>query len=195
MTQKLLLLLYYAIAYHLPDQTFPGGKVFRRLREQLCRRFIAEAGKGIKIESHVFLADGRYLHIGSDSGIGTGSRVYGAIIGEGVMIAPNVLFLKENHRYDDIDAPIDGQGYTTIALPVIEDWTWIGERAIILPGRRVGRGAIVGAGAVVTRDVEPFSIVAGNPARLIGRREPGVTGRFPPATPTSRSRLHLDHGT
>jgi len=58
---------------------------------------------------------------------------------------------------------------------------WIGERAIILPGRRVGRGAIVGAGSVVTRDVEPFSIVGGNPARPIGRREPGSTGRLPPA--------------
>jgi maltose O-acetyltransferase len=181
MPKKLALLLYYAVAYHLPDQTFPGGKLFRRLREPLCRRFFAEAGAGIKIESHVFVADGRHLHIGSDSGIGTGSRVYGAIIGDGVMVAPNVLFLKENHRYDDMNGPINGQGYTAIALPVVEDWAWIGERAIILPGRRVGRGAIVGAGAVVTRDVEPFAIVGGNPARSIGRREPGITGRFPPA--------------
>jgi maltose O-acetyltransferase len=177
--------LYYGLAYHLPDQSFPGGRLFRRLRAPLCRRFFAAAGERIKIESHVFVADGRFLHIGSDSGLGTGSRVYGAIIGDGVMVAPNVLLLKENHRYDNTDGPIDGQGYTAIALPVIEDWAWIGERAIILPGRRVGRGAIVGAGAVVTRDVEPFSIVGGNPAQRIGSREPGRTGRFPPA-PDSR---------
>jgi len=182
MRRKLALLLYYGIAYHLPDQSFPGGRLFRRLREPLCRCFFAAAGDGIKIESHVFVADGRFLRIGTNSGIGTGSRVYGAIIGDGVMIAPDVLLLKDNHRYDDITVPIDGQGYTVVALPVIDDWAWIGERAIILPGRTVGRGAIVGAGAVVTRDVEPFSIVGGNPAKRIGSREQGSTGRFPPAT-------------
>jgi acetyltransferase-like isoleucine patch superfamily enzyme len=56
-------------------------------------------------------------------------------------------------------------------LPVIEDGAWIGQRAIILPGRRIGRGAVVAAGAVVTRDVAPLEIVAGNPARVIGSRE------------------------
>jgi maltose O-acetyltransferase len=182
MTKKLALFLYYALAYHLPDQSFPCGKLFRSLRDPLCRQFFAETGEKIKIQSHVFVGDGRYVHIGSNSGIGTGSRVYGVVIGENVMVAPNVLFLKENHRYDNIEAPIDGQGYTEIALPVIEDWAWIGERAIILPGRRVGRGAIVGAGAVVTRDVEPFSIVAGNPARPIGHRESGSSGRLAPDT-------------
>lgn len=182
MTKKFALLLYYALAYHLPDQSFPCGRLFRRMREPLCRRFFAETGERIKIESHVFVGDGRYIHIGSDSGIGTGSRVYGVVMGKNVMVAPNVLFLKDNHRYDDIDAPIDGQGYTEVALPLIEDWAWIGERSIILPGRRIGRGAIVGAGAVVTRDVEPFSIVGGNPAQPIGRREPGFTGRLPPAS-------------
>lgn len=179
--KKFALLLYYAFAYYLPDQSFPGGRRFRRVREVLCRQIFAEAGRGIKIESHVFFADGRFVRIGPNSGIGTGSRVYGAIIGEGVIVAPNALFLKENHRYDNLDAPIDGQGYTAIALPVVEDWAWIGERAIILPGRKVGRGAVIGAGAVVTRDVEPFTIVGGNPARPIGRREQGVTGRLPAA--------------
>lgn len=181
MTRMLALILYYAIAYRLPDSSFPGGIFFRRARGQLCQRFFAQVGEGVKIESHVFVADGRYLTIGSASSIGSGSRVYGAVIGQKVMVAPNVLFLKENHRYDNLDAPIGGQGITELALPVIEDWAWIGERAIILPGRRVGRGAIVGAGSVVTRDVEPFSIVGGNPARPIGQRESGSTGRLPPA--------------
>jgi maltose O-acetyltransferase len=181
MTRLLALVLYYGIAYRLPDSSFPGGMVFRRARSWLCQRLFAEAGEGIKIESHVYVADGRYLVIGAGSSIGSGSRVYGATIGEKVMVAPYVLFLKENHRYDNLDAPIGGQGITTLAPPIVEDWAWIGERAIILPGRRVGRGAIVGAGSVVTRDVAPFSIVGGNPARLIGRREPGSTGRLPPA--------------
>jgi len=53
---------------------------------------------------------------------------------------------------------------------VIEDDVWIGTNAIILPGRRLGKGSIIAAGAVVTRDVEPYAIVGGNPARLIKRR-------------------------
>jgi maltose O-acetyltransferase len=98
--------------------------------------------------------------------------VYGAVIGDNVVVAPKVVFLKDNHRSDDPGRPIGEQGNTDVALPVIEDWAWIGERAIVLPGRRVGKGAIVGAGAVVTRDVEPYSIVGGNPARPIGHRGP-----------------------
>jgi maltose O-acetyltransferase len=122
------------------------------------------------VGSRVFIADGRYLTIGNSSGIGSDSRVYGAIIGEHVIMGPGVLFLKDNHRYDDTAVSIGSQGITEPALPVVEDDAWIGERAIILPGRRVGRGAIVGAGAVVTRDVMPYEIVGGNPARPIGNR-------------------------
>jgi maltose O-acetyltransferase len=62
---------------------------------------------------------------------------------------------------------------------VIEDDVWIGTRAIILPGRRLGKGCIVGAGAVVTKDVEPHSIVAGNPARAVGSRLPAKRADAP----------------
>lgn len=171
MLPKVCLFLYYGAAYFLPDWNFPGGAIYRRIRGSLCRRFFAAAGSNINIESHVFVADGRYVYIGSHSGFGTGSRVYGVQMGENVIVGPHVVFLKDNHRYGDIHRPIGEQGNTAASLPIIEDWAWIGERAIILPGRRVGRGAIVGAGAVVTRDVEPFVIVAGNPARPIGHRQ------------------------
>ena len=64
-------------------------------------------------------------------------------------------------------------GFRAIAQPVIiEDYVFIGPRAIILPGVTLGKGAVVAAGAVVTKDVEPFSIVGGVPAKVIGEREP-----------------------
>ncbi|MDQ7799461.1 MAG: DapH/DapD/GlmU-related protein [Candidatus Edwardsbacteria bacterium] len=63
------------------------------------------------------------------------------------------------------------QGIRFYPQTVIEDDVWIGAQAIILPGVRIGRGAIVAAGAVVTKDVEPYAIVGGNPARLIKRRK------------------------
>jgi len=57
---------------------------------------------------------------------------------------------------------------------VIEDRVWIGYRAIVLPGVKIGEGAVVGAGAVVAKDVEPYAIMAGNPARKIGERPKGL---------------------
>jgi maltose O-acetyltransferase len=140
------------------------------IRAWMCRGFLASAGKGINVESGVFVANGRHVSLGSGSGFGTGSRVYGANIGVNVIVGPHVVFLKDNHQYDDPRVPIQSQGLTEIALPIVEDWAWIGERAIILPGRRIGKGAIVGAGAVVTRDVPEYEIVGGNPASTIGQR-------------------------
>jgi maltose O-acetyltransferase len=168
--RRLCLLLYYCIGSRLPGSNFPFGGLWRALRASLCHRFFASAAKEINVEPNVFVADGRHVTLGSGSGLGRGSQVYGAIIGENVMVGPEVVFLKDNHRYDDPAVPIQRQGRTQIALPVVEDGAWIGQRAMILPGRRVGEGAIVGAGAVVTRDVPSFEIVGGNPARSVGCR-------------------------
>lgn len=163
-------LLYYGFATYLPDQSMPGGDLFRRLRAMVTRMFFAISEGHVNIGSHVFVGDGRDIKIRHGSGIGAYSRVYGADIGEGVMIGPHVTILKQDHRFEDPELWMGKQGSTSPEPPVIEDGAWIGERAIILSGRRIGRGAIVGAGAVVTRDVEPFAIVGGNPARVIRSR-------------------------
>jgi maltose O-acetyltransferase len=171
MRKKLALLIYYSVAYFLPDHSYPGGGLCSGLRAALLRQCIVSCGSHhVVIGSKVFIADGSHLTIGNSSGIGSDSRVYGAIIGDNVIMGPGVLCLKDNHRYDDPSRSIGVQGITEPSLPVVEDDAWIGERAIILPGRRIGRGAIVGAGAVVTRDVDAYEIVGGNPARPIGSR-------------------------
>jgi maltose O-acetyltransferase len=86
-------------------------------------------------------------------------------IGNNVDLAPEVMVLTASHD------PDDGEHFGGIELPVvIEDYAWIATRAIILPGVRVGRGAVVGAGSVVTKDVAQQWIVAGNPARPIRKR-------------------------
>lgn len=164
------LVLYYAVAQRLPDYSFPKGNAFRTVRALACKSFFGSTGEWINVEGGVFVGDGRDVHLGDGSSIGHGSRMYGAQVGRDVMIGPECVFLKENHAFGDISRPIRAQGYTGVTPPVIEDEAWIGERAIILPGRTVGRGAIVGAGSVVTRNVAPYSIVAGNPARVIGHR-------------------------
>ncbi len=170
MKRTLCLLAYYGFAKHLPDSSLPGGELSTRLRAFLCRGFIASAGEGIHVRSGAFLADGRYLHMADRSSIGPGCRIYGARLGYGVVIGPHCVFFKENRAADDLSKPVGAHETTPINVPVVEDWAWVGERALVLQGRRIGRGAIVGAGAVVTRDVPPFAIVGGNPARIIGNR-------------------------
>ena len=92
-------------------------------------------------------------------------------IGNWVLIASNVAFLKSSeHRFDIIGMPIWASGDGAAGHIVVCDDVWIGHGAIILAPVRIGRGAIVAAGSVVTRDVPPYAIVAGNPAKLIKMR-------------------------
>lgn len=88
----------------------------------------------------------------------------GLRIGNNVSISPEVSLITSTHRAND---PLFGVEDRPI---MIEDYAWIGSRATILPGVTVGRGAVVAAGAVVTRDVSAYAIVGGVPARMIGTR-------------------------
>jgi acetyltransferase-like isoleucine patch superfamily enzyme len=90
----------------------------------------------------------------------------GITIGDNVYTAPLVQMAAVNHVYDDPNVPIIKQGITAQGI-VTEDDAWIGAGAIILDGVRVGKGAVVAAGAVVTQDVPPYSVVGGVPARVI----------------------------
>ncbi len=100
------------------------------------------------------------------------------IIGNYVSIAPDVLFIPESeHNYRNLSSyPFKvmtfGENYEALSKGsiIVEDDVWIGARAVILSGVRIGQGAVIGAGSVVTKDVEPYSIVAGNPAKLIKYR-------------------------
>nr|WP_160725768.1 acyltransferase [Bacillus sp. USDA818B3_A] len=99
----------------------------------------------------------------------------GIILKQGVCIGPYVTFLTENHRYDSPDLMAIPYDLKNIRKPIIiEVNSWIGQRAIILPGVTIGEGAVVGAGSVVTKDVEPCSIVGGNPAKHIKYRDKDV---------------------
>lgn len=91
-------------------------------------------------------------------------------IGNHVLIGPNVVINSGNHGYASKETPMDSQGHTLSPI-CIEDDVWIGANAVILSGVTLGKGCIVGAGAVVTKDVEPYSIVGGVPAKKISERK------------------------
>jgi acetyltransferase-like isoleucine patch superfamily enzyme len=134
----------------------------------------------IRIGSNVYIGHNTVLRgydrnemvIGDDTWLGQMCYINsagGVEIGSRVGIGPCVKIMTSQHREEGRAVPVLMSGLEFAGV-VVEDDGDIGIGAIILPGVRVGRGAIVGAGAVVTRNVEPFSIVAGVPARKIGER-------------------------
>lgn len=113
------------------------------------------------------------LYIGKGSFVGPDTvinAVGGVYIGSYSGLGRRCNLFSAEHRYYKADAiPVDD---VRIAKPVwIEDYVWIGHNVAILPGIRIGEGAIVGLGSVVTRDVAPLSIVMGNPAKIISHRD------------------------
>ena len=86
-------------------------------------------------------------------------------------MGPDCVALTRNHAFMDRSVVIREQGYTEDKPIYIDDDVWIGQRVIILPGVHIARGTVVGAGAVVTKDTVPYSVVGGNPARLLKMRE------------------------
>jgi len=123
-------------------------------------------------ENNIYIGSGKNLTIGRHCHINERCFIQGATIGKHVLIAPNVSILNSIHNHSRTDIPIIHQGKRSNMNPIIENDVWIGRNAIILPGVKIGTGCIVGAGSVVTKDTEPFSIVGGVPAKLIKKRKP-----------------------
>jgi maltose O-acetyltransferase len=164
------LMLYYFIARHLPGSGLPYSFGSQKIRGFLCRRIFKKAGRNINIEHGAFFASGRDIEIGDNSGLGLNTRVTGPLkIGNDVMMGPDVMIFTQNHETGRLDIPMRLQ--TAPKKPVvIEDDVWIAARVIILPGITIHKGAIVGAGAVVTKDVPGYAVVGGNPAKIIKYR-------------------------
>jgi maltose O-acetyltransferase len=171
LVRSLFLGLYYGIVQHLPRTTSAVACGSGAIRRAVCRPIFKSMGRNVTIERGAYFGWGNELSIGDDSGLGVNCLCVGPItIGRDVMMGPDVIVLTVNHETSDVTRPMRGQGSRPNRPVVIEDDVWIGTRAIILPGVTVHRGAIVGAGAVVTKDVPPFAVVGGNPARVIKYR-------------------------
>jgi maltose O-acetyltransferase len=130
--------------------------------------------KGADIAKHTLIYGGceyrgiNSLHIGHGSSIGHRAILdarKGLFIGRNVVFATEVMVWTLHHDYNDIK-------FACIGAPVIiGDFAWLGSRSIILPGVTIGEGAVVAAGAVVTKDVEPYTVVGGIPAKVMAKRD------------------------
>ncbi len=145
--------------------------IFRRL-DGFCYLY-----PGARLSHAYGIAAGRNLMVNA------GAFVYGRgglTIGDWVMIGPGVVIVTSQHRFDDPRVPMMFLGHVEAPVTIGSD-VWIGANAVVLPGVRIADGCVVSAGAVVTRDTEPWSIVGGAPARQIGERP-----RLPDGTPADR---------
>jgi maltose O-acetyltransferase len=148
-----------------------GGKISNYIRVFLCKRIFKKCGKIRTINRKVVFGSGRNIEMGDNSGIGANTEIPSdTIIGKNVMLSRRCFVLHRNHEFSRIDIPIIKQGFKETKKLIIEDDCWIGLNSILTPGRHVSKGSIVGMGSVLTKDFPEYSIVGGNPAKLIKSR-------------------------
>ena len=117
------------------------------------------------------------IFIGARTHVGIANVLIGPLrIGNDVIIAQNVVFSGLNHGYEDVSLPIRNQKCSAAEI-VVEDEVWIGANAVITAGVHIGRHAVVAGGSVVTKDVPAYSVVGGNPARILRQHNP-ATGQW-----------------
>lgn len=140
----------------------------RHLRHAWLRLWLGAFGPGTGIQLGCRFLNGRKVRLGAHNVVNFGTlidgRRYRVVTGDNVSIGPEAAILTLGHDPHSRDFA-DRGGEVRIG-----DRAWIAYRAVILPGVTIGEGAVVAAGAVVTRDVAAYAIVAGNPARQIGVR-------------------------
>lgn len=141
------------------------------LRYQLVRRIFKSCGKHVNIERRANFGSGRLIEIGDYSGIGTNAHIpSNTKIGHHVMMGPNCRILSQNHRFDRTDIPMGEQGICPSKPTVIGNDVWIGRDVLMTPGRTIADGSIIAGGCVLCKDFPAYSVIGGNPSRLIKSR-------------------------
>jgi acetyltransferase-like isoleucine patch superfamily enzyme len=147
---------------------------------ELPIRLTGEAG--IAIGDDVYVGAGSWLQVlgaGSEEArleIGDGTSIAGSCtisaaesvrLGKRVLLARNVYIADHSHAFEDVRLPVLDQGIDNVAPVTVEDGAWLCENVVICPGVRIGRGAVVGANAVVLQDVPDHAVAVGAPARVV----------------------------
>ncbi|KPU45357.1 maltose O-acetyltransferase [Oxobacter pfennigii] len=164
-------IIFMAAVNNIPTTNSSRGFV-NKIKYHILKGIFKSMGKNVNIRPGIKFAKGYNISIGDNSGIGDSSFLQDIgeiIIGNDVLMAPEIMIFTSNHEMKRNEL-IRNQGIKVKNVRIGDD-VWIGTRAIILPGVNIKNGAVIAAGAVVTKDVEEYSIVGGVPARKIGMRE------------------------
>ena len=145
-----------------------GSTIRRSARMDVMPFNNFEIGRDSTIEDFATINNGvGDVIIGERTRVGLGNTIIGPVtIGNDIMFAQNIVASGLNHGYEDITMPIADQPVNTAQI-IIEDEAWIGANAVITAGVTVGKHSVVAAGCVVVKDVAPYTIVGGNPGRVL----------------------------
>lgn len=173
------------------------GSIGIRLRRAYYGLRLGNCGRGLRLQQYVAITCPGSIRVGDNCFFSSDTRIFATpsslvqignnfsancnvmincrgsgriVIGNDVLFGPNVVLRSNNHKYAQIDVLINDQGMTDGEIIIGND-VWIAAGAIVLPNVHISDGAVVAAGAVVTRDVPAYTVVGGVPARKIGVRE------------------------
>jgi acetyltransferase-like isoleucine patch superfamily enzyme len=164
---------------HLPEGSFLGSwcrkMYWSNEIDHIGIRHVIQMRALIKGTSNIIIGD--YFVLGIDAVIDTNNSL-GVFIGNNVGIARGTYLRAANHSIDNLDIPILQSGHDCANLyymdknfsVIIEDDVWIGANVIVLSGSKIGKGSVISAGAVVSSEIPPYSIVVGNPGRVVANR-------------------------
>ena len=174
MKRIFFLCFYYGFARFLPGSHLKlVGKICGRIRLFCAKRLFKKCANSANIERMSSFGDGHDIEIGEFSGLGKNSHVpNNIIIGDNVMMGPYV-FVTDNvtHNYNRVDIPMIHQGSRIIKeRTIIGNDVWIGRQVLILCGKKIGAHSIIGAGSVVAKDIDEYSVAVGNPCRVVKKR-------------------------
>lgn len=164
MKSKILVRLLMVLGGMLPPSYMrPFGPASKKVRNFLARQISPSVSPSANIEKGGYVLPDTV--VGDRSSIGVRSEICkGLTIGRNVMMGPECLFYSTSHRFDKEKRVYEG--YTEVNPIVIEDDVWIGRRAVIMGGVTIGKGSTIGANAVVTKDIPPYSLAVGVPAKV-----------------------------
>lgn len=161
-------LLYVATSWLPHYQLHYSWPITTLLRRIACKLMFDYCGQKVDIGRRISFS--QHVSLGDRSSIGDESFIFGTIsIGSDVMMAARCAFMAANHNIDRSDIPMNQQGGTDGPI-VVGDDVWIGYDSKIMAGVHIGNGAVIGAGSVVTKNVPPYAVVGGVPARIIKYR-------------------------
>ena len=153
--------------------SLPRFALFNALKAKLLRSMGARVGRRCVFYPGVWLMPGRMLELGDDVDLALGVIITtsgGVKIGSRTLVGYRTQILSRNHRIGPSAERIFDSGHESLPVDIGCD-AWIGANCVILPGVSIGEGAVIGAGAVVTKDVPSYAIAVGNPARVVRYRE------------------------
>lgn len=128
---------------------------------------------GTNVNVELYAAFGKNCELGNNSGISRESRLDGKIImGENAMMGRECLFFAQNHAFSRTNVPMNRQGYDEEKPIYVGNDVWFGARIIVLGGVHIGDECVIGADAVVTKDIPSYSLAVENPAHVVKSRKP-----------------------